>query len=156
MVVVESASDDLVVMEDAMILAVPILIAVTLFLGWALVKLTVHALPLFAGVSVTMVVLRAGGGSIEAVACGAGAALAVATLGRLAFGTSRSPSVRALIALAFAAPAALAAYHAALGVSALVVSSGAWRTPAALIIAFLVGAAAWRGIAASASGSRLE
>jgi hypothetical protein len=142
-------------MEDAMILAVPILIAVAIFLGWALVTLTVHALPLFAGASIAMVVLRAGGGPTEAVACGAGAALAVAALGRFAFGASRSPAVRALIALAFAAPAAIAAYHAALGVSALVDASGAWRSPAALMIAFLIGAAAWRGIASTASGYRL-
>ena len=146
-VVVESASGDLSSRRTLVIIAIPILIAVALFMGWVLVKLTIHALPLFAGTSTAVFIHHAGASLATSVVAGGLIALAVTILGRVSFERTRSPAMRLLVALSFTAPAAFAAYHATLGLAAHAVPSGALRAAMALVAAFLVGAAAWRGIA---------
>jgi hypothetical protein len=152
LVVVESASGDLVVKEDAMIFAIPILIAVTFFLGWLLVKLTIHALPIFTGISAAVLAHQASAGPVTAIAIGALAAIAIAAIARVAFECARSPALRLAVPLAFAMPASIAAYHAALGLSALVMPDGFWRAAVAMAAAALIGAAAWREIMSSRTG----
>ena len=154
MVVVESASDDLFVKEDAMIFAIPILIAVALFMGWVLVRLTIHALPLFAGASAAFFVHQLGAGFAAAAIIGGLVALAVVTLGRICSVQAGSHAIRILVAVAFTAPAAFAAYHAALGLAAPVLGSGAARGALGTVAAVLVGSAAWRGVVSQRSGAR--
>jgi hypothetical protein len=139
-----------------MILAVPILIAVSLFLGWALFVLAVNALPLFSGVSAGLLVF----GWSESIAGGLIAGLAVsatvALIGPVAFSRARSQMSRLAILVAFAGPAAAAAYDAVLGLSGHLGTSGAVRTISAVAAAFLVGTAAWRRFAASAERHALD
>ena len=154
MVVEESASGGIVAREDAMILAMPILIFAALFLGWLLVRLTVHALPLFAGVLVMLVLHHMGVGTVAAFVTGALTGVAVTAIGRTSFQRARSPAGRLAIPLVFAAPASIAAYHAASGLSSALISSGAWHVGMSVVSALLVGTAAWRGIATDRGPSR--
>jgi len=132
------------------ILAVPILIAVSLFLGWVLVVLAINALPLFSGVSAGLLVLGWSGSVAEGLIAGVFVGIVVATIGPVAFSRARSPLLRLLIVLAFAGPAAAAAYHAALGLFGHLVAHGAACDALALVAAFLVGSAAWRRFAGRA------
>jgi hypothetical protein len=127
-----------------MIFAVPILIAVTVFLGWLLVKLTIHALPIFAGVTAAVFAQQASAGPVTAIAVGMFAAIVIAAIGRAAFERAGSPALRLAVPLAFAMPAWIAAYHAALGLSALVMPDGFWHAAITMVAASLIGAAAWR------------
>ncbi len=131
-------------------LAVPILIAVALFLIWVLFKLSVHALSLFAGMAVAMLTWRSGGTLFPAALAGIAVALLIAATGPILFASARTPLGRAMVALLFAAPAAFTAYHAAHGIAAEVAGTGAWSGPTALIVAFLVGSVAWRRMTPSA------
>ena len=70
--------------------------------------------------------------------------------GQIAIATVCSPLVRAAIALLFAAPAAVAGYHAALGLAQIGVPAEGWRQAFALIGATAVGATAWVRMALSA------
>ena len=74
-----------------------------------------------------------------------GTVAGVLTLGaaQAAFAIARSPFVRATIALLFAVPAAIAGYHATLGLAQIGVPSAAWREAFAIIGAILVGGTAW-------------
>ena len=129
-----------------MIFAIPILIAVALFLCWCFVKLTVHALPLFAAVTTALFLTHAGLGFGVVLICAGAVALAVLIGGRMMAAQVISPMVRLSILTAFAAPASVAAYHAVMGLTAPVVGSDAVRTLAASIIAIMVGGAAWRNV----------
>jgi hypothetical protein len=132
-----------------MIVAVPILIAVSFFLGWCLIKLTIHALPLFAAVMSTSLLSRAGLTIGPAIVGGALCALLIVMGGRALAAPSNTPSLRAGVLLAFAAPASFAAYHAVLGLTAIVMASDASRTIWAIVAALIVGAASWREVAMS-------
>ncbi len=55
----------------------------------------------------------------------------------------RSPLIRAAIALLFAVPAAIAGYHATLGLAHIGVPSQGWREAFAMVGAILVGGTAW-------------
>ena len=72
-----------------------------------------------------------------------------AVLGQLVFSTVRAPILRITIALIFAAPAALAGYHATYGLSGLTTSSDLVREVFAVIGAIVTGATAWTRLAAS-------
>lgn len=138
-----------------MILAVPILIAVALFLGWALVSLTIAALPLFAGVTAGLLVASWSGSLIAGLLTGLLVAIILAGLGPIAFSRARSPISRLAIGLAFAAPASIAAYHAAVGLLGHFVGS-APREMLAAVIAFVIGAAAWRRLSDDAQPVRTD
>ena len=127
-----------------MILAIPILIAVSLFLGWLLVSLVMNALPLFSGVYAGLLVLGWSGSIAEGLFAGILVGIAVATIGPVAFSRARLPMLRLLIVSAFTGPAAAAAYHASEGLSDHLVASGTLREALALAAALLVGFAAWR------------
>ena len=109
------------------------------FLCWALFALAVYALPCFAGVSAGLAAFHSGAGVIGAIVAG------VLTLGvgQAAFAISRSPFLRAAIALLFAAPAAIAGYHATPGLAQIGVPAAGWREAFAIIGAILVGGTAW-------------
>jgi hypothetical protein len=147
----EARPTNFFVMEDAMIVAVPILIAVSFFLGWCLVKLTIHALPLFAAMMTTSLLLRAGFSVGPAVVGGIVSALLIVVGGRSLAAIPNSPVLRAGVLIAFAAPAAIAAHHAVLGLTASVIGSLAWRTIWALVASLIVGSAAWREVAVSSN-----
>jgi len=64
---------------------------------------------------------------IGAIAVGIVAGVATLGTGRLAFAAAGSPLIRAAIALLFAAPAAVAGYHATIALAQIGVPSQGWR-----------------------------
>ena len=70
--------------------------------------------------------------------------------GQIAFRTLRSTPVRAVIALLFAVPAAVAGYHAAHGLAHIVVPIEGWRQTMAIAGAIMVATIAWARISLSA------
>jgi hypothetical protein len=113
------------------------------FLCWALFALAVYALPFFAGVTAGIAAFHGGAGVIGAIVVGTVAGVLTLGAGQAAFGISRSPLLRAVIALLFAAPAAIAGYHATLGLAQIAAPSAGWREAFAIIGAVLVGSIAW-------------
>lgn len=139
MEVVGSASDDPFVMEDAMFLAVALTILGLGFICWLLFTLAVYALPFFTAVIVGMCAYATGAGVLGSVAIGFLAGAATLLAGQILFSVVRSTVVRLALALAFAAPAATAGYHAILGISAIGVPSETWRQVFAVVGAAIIG-----------------
>jgi hypothetical protein len=113
------------------------------FLIWLLFALAVYALPFFAGVTAGFAAFHSGSGPIAAILVGLIAAAVTLVAGQIAFATVRSPLIRAAIALLFAAPAAVAGYHATLGLAHIGVSSAGWQQAVAVVSAVIVGGTAW-------------
>ncbi|PPD10119.1 MAG: hypothetical protein CTY36_01155 [Methylocystis sp.] len=116
------------------------------FFCWLLFALTVHALPVFVGVTVGAAAFHSGAGAVGfmLVALVSGAVSLFA--GQIAFAATRSPPLRAAIAAVFAAPAAIAGYHVAFGLAEIGASSAIWRETFAVIGAIMVGGTAWARI----------
>ena len=132
-----------------MIVAIPILVAVGLFLGWCLVRLFAHALPLFAGLTTMSLLVHIGAAVGASLAAGAAIALLVVTAGKSLGALSHGSTVRAAVMALFAAPASLAAYHAVMGLTAIATMSDAWRTVWALLSALIVAVTTGREVARS-------
>ena len=113
------------------------------FLCWLLFTLAIYALPCFASVTAGLAAFHSGAGVIGAIFIGALAGTATLMAGQIAFAATRSLFVRTAIALLFAAPAAVAGYHATLGLAQIGVPSEAWRQAFAIIGAIFVGGTAW-------------
>ena len=113
------------------------------FLCWLLFALAVHALPVLVGLAAGLAAYQSGSGEFGAflVALIAGAVTLAA--GQIAVAAFRSPLIRTAIALVFAVPAAMAGYHAALGLAQLGVPAELWQRAFALFGAVAVGATAW-------------
>lgn len=118
------------------------------FICWLLFSLAVYALPFFAAMTVGLWAHDGGAGAIGAIAAGLAAGIVTLVAGQLLSGTVRSTAVRALLALAFAAPAAIAGYHAVFGITAIGVPSEAWRHAFAIVGAVIVGFTAAARLAA--------
>jgi hypothetical protein len=117
---------------------------------WLLFALAVHALPLFAAVAVGLATYHSGSGPIGAIIVGAIAGSATVLAGQIAFMALRSPLIRAAIAFLFALPAAVAGYHAALGLAHIAVPAEGWQQAIAVGGAIIVAATAWARMALSA------
>ena len=113
------------------------------FLCWLLFTLAVYALPFFAGVTAGLAAYHSGSGPLGAIIVAVIAGAATLVIGQIAFATIRSPLVRAAIAFLFAVPAAIAGYHATLGLAHIGVPSQGWREAFAVLGAIIVGGTAW-------------
>jgi hypothetical protein len=117
------------------------------FFCWLLFTLAVYALPLFVGLSVAFWAYHHGygvlGSGLIAITVGAG----VLALGQLIFATVRVPILRVSIALIFALPAAVAGYHATLGIAHIAIPAGTLCQILAVVGAMLVGGTAWSRMA---------
>ena len=120
------------------------------YLCWLIFALAVNALPLFAGVTAGLAAYQSNSGPIAAIAVAAIVSVIVLLAGQIAFRTLRSTTVRAVIALLFAVPAAVAGYHAALGLAHIVVPIEGWRQTMAIAGAIMVATIAWARISLSA------
>ena len=119
------------------------------FLCWLLFSLAVQALPLFIGVTPGVAAYDSGSGEIGAMLVGLIAEAFTLAAGQIAVAASHSPLIRTAIVLLFAVPAAMAGYHAALGLAQLSVPTVLWQQVFALIGAIAVGATAWVRLALS-------
>lgn len=115
-------------------------------LCWLLFTLAVYALPFFAGLTAGFAAYHSGSGVIGAIIVGVLAGGATLAIGQIAFATVRMPLIRAAIGLLYAVPAAVAGYHATLGLAHIGVPSEAWREAFAIIGAIAVGGTAWARI----------
>jgi hypothetical protein len=110
---------------------------------WLLFSLAVYALPFFAGVTAGFAAFYGGAGVVGAIFAAVLAGIATLVAGQVAFAATRSLLVRAAIALVFASPAAVAGYHATLGLARISAPSEAWSQLFAIIGALLVGGTTW-------------
>jgi len=113
------------------------------FFFWLLFTLAAYALPFFAGVNVFLAAFHSGAGVIGSIVVGVLAGGATLAIGQIVFATVRIPIIRALIALLYAAPAAVAGYYATLGLSKIGVPSETWRVIFAVVGSTVVGGTAW-------------
>ena len=120
------------------------------YLCWLLFALAVYALPFFAGATAAFAAYNSGSGLIAGIVVGVIAGSIVVVLGRVAFAWLRSPAMRAALALLFIVPAAVAGYHATLGLVHLFIPADAWRDAIAIAGATVVAVTAGVRMAFSA------
>ena len=113
------------------------------YLCWLLFALAVYALPFFAGLSAGLAAYHSGSGPIGAIIVGVVAGGVTLLLGQVALATVRSPLIRGTIALLFAVPAALAGYHAALGLAHVAIPGEGWQDAMAVAAAIIVASTAF-------------
>lgn len=113
------------------------------FFCWLLFTFAIYALPFFAGLTAGLAAFHSGAGVLGALVIGAAAGIATLIAGQIAFAATRSIIIRAAVALLFAAPAAIAGYHATLGLAEIGVPSHGWRVAFSIVGAIIVGGMAW-------------
>jgi hypothetical protein len=113
------------------------------FFCWLLFTLAVYTLPFFVGMTAGLAAYHSGSGVVGALVVGVFAGGATLALGQIAFATVRTPLIRAVIGFLFAVPAAIAGYHATLGLAHIGVPSEGWREAFAVVGAILIGGTAW-------------
>ncbi len=96
------------------------------FLCWLAFALAVHTLPLFIAITVGLAAYHHDAGLVGALLITLMAGVVTLAIGRMAFALMPSALLRALIALSFAVPAAMAGYEAAFGLIQLSVASHPW------------------------------
>jgi hypothetical protein len=122
------------------------------FLCWLLFTLAVYALPFYAGLTAAFAAYHSGAGVLGAIIVGFLAGAATLLIGQFAFASMPSPLIRGVIALVFAAPAAVAGFYMTLGLSRIGVPSPVWSEIFAVIGAICVGGTAFVRMAAMAGG----
>ncbi len=122
------------------------------FICWLLFNLAVYALPFFAGVSAGLFAYETGAGPIGAIVVGLVAGTVTLVVGQVLFATVRSPALRAIIALLFAVPAALAGYHAVYGVAGIGDTAEIWRQAFGVVAAAIIGFVTWSRVSAFCPG----
>jgi hypothetical protein len=113
------------------------------YLCWLLFALAVYALPFFVAATAGLAAYHSGSGPIGAIIVGAIAGVIALLLGQIAFTTLRSPLIRAAVALLFTVPAAVAGYHAALGLAYIAIPAEGWRDAITVAGATIVATTAW-------------
>ena len=108
------------------------------YLCWLLFALAVHALPVFVGATAGVAAYHTGSGPIGAILVGSIASCVTLVVGQIAFTMSRSFVIRAAVALLFAIPAAVAGYHAALGLAHIAIPAEGWRHTLAVAAAIII------------------
>lgn len=113
------------------------------FFCWLIFTLIVYALPFAVGLTAGMAAFHGGAGVIGALVVGVAVGALILFVGQIAFASVRPLILRAAIALLYAVPAAIAGYHAVLGLSQIGVPSLLWREVFAWIGALFIGGTAW-------------
>ncbi len=145
MVVVEGATSAFLVAEAPTMLVIGLILSmfgIGLFC-WLIFTLAVYALPFFVGLTAGSAAFHGGAGVFGALFVGIVAGALTLAVGQIAFAVLRPLIMRATIAAAFAVPAAIAGYHAVLGLSQIGVPSLIWREVFAWTGAIFIGATAW-------------
>lgn len=129
------------------------------FFCWLLFTLAVYALPFYFAMIAAFAAYHHGygvvGSFLIAIVVGAG----VLAFGQFLFAVVRAPMLRISIALVFAIPAAVAGYHATLGIAHICIPADTLGQILAFVGAALVGATAWSRMAIfipPATGQRME
>lgn len=115
-----------------------------MFLCCALLfRFSIYALPLFVAFLAASAIYRSGSGIIAALAAAAVAGIILLAVAQLALAFAKSNLTRAAIGVAFAAPAAVAGYHAVHGIAAATMPPSAWQPVVSMIGAAIIAAASW-------------
>jgi hypothetical protein len=142
-VLVESASLALGFKEDAMLIGFALMIVAVLLCCTLLFRLSIYALPLFVAFLAGSATYRGGSGIVAALAAAAIAAIILLAVAQLALAFAKSDLTRAVVGVAFAAPAAVAGYHAVHGIAAATMPPSAWQSVLSLLGAAIIAAASW-------------
>ena len=126
-----------------MILAALFAIIAIVLLCSLLITLTIYALPFYVGLTVGIWVHSNGTGVIGTAAAAIIAGIATLVILHILIATVHSPVLRAGLGLAFAVPAAFAAYHAVHGIMATARPASTWSVSFSLLGAAIVGVVAW-------------
>lgn len=126
-----------------MILAALFAVIAIVLLCSLLITLTIYALPFYVGLTVGIWVHSNGTGVIGTGAAAIMAGIATLVILHILIATVHSPVLRAGLGLAFAAPAAFAAYHAVHGIMANAMPVSTWSLSLSLLGAAIVGTVAW-------------
>ncbi len=118
--------------------------------------LATYALPLMLGFAVARFAYQTGSGLIGASFIGVVAAAAAFAVFSVLFATLRSPILRLIVALVFAAPAAIAGYALVHGVTYEAIPSAIWRQIFCIIGGALVGVSALMRLAGSSFVRRID
>lgn len=118
-------------------------IAALVLIGLLMLNLIIYALPVAIGLTAGQWTSAAGHSIAASISAGLGTALLTMLLARIALGLARSPVQLAAIGHAFAIPAALAGYHASLGLWALFAEPNSMAHVLACVAALGFGALAW-------------
>lgn len=110
----------------------------------------------FTALAAGLAAFHGGAGVLGALAVGAGVGISTLIAGQIAFAATRSIIIRAAVALLFAVPAAIAGYHATLGLVEIGVPSHGWRVAFSIIGATIVGGMAWGRMTLFASPLRTD
>lgn len=120
------------------------LIIVAIFMICALLfRLSIYALPLFVAFLAGSATYRGDNGIVAALAVAAIAAIILLAVAQLALAFAKSDLTRAAIGVAFAAPAAVAGYHAVHGIAAATMPTSGWQFAVSILGAAIVAAASW-------------
>ncbi len=120
------------------------LIIVAVFMICALLfRLTIYALPLFVAFLAGSATYRGDNGIVAALAAAGIAAMILLAAAQFALAFAKSDATRAAIGIAFAAPAAVAGYHAVHGIAAATMPQSAWQIVISLIGAAVIATASW-------------
>lgn len=120
------------------------LIIVAVFLCCALLfRLSIYALPLCVAFLAGSAIYRSGSGIIAALAAAAIAAIILLAVAQFALAFAKSDLTRAVVGIAFAAPAAVAGYHAVQGIAAAAMPPSAWQLIVSLLGATIIASASW-------------
>lgn len=120
------------------------LIIVAVFLCCVLLfRLSIYALPLFVAFLAGSTTYRGGSGIVAVLAAAAIAAIILLAVAQLALALAKSDPTRAVVGIAFAAPAAVAGYHAVHGIAAATVPPSAWQLIVSLLGGAIFAAASW-------------
>jgi len=106
---------------------------------WLLFTLAIYALPFLAGLTAGLAAFHSEAGVVGAFIVGFLAGGATLALGQIAFGTIRTPLIRALIGLLYAVPATVAGYQVSFALAGIGMSDGGWQMAFAVVGAVLAG-----------------
>ena len=143
MAVVEGASDDDFVKEDAVILAALFAVFAIAMLCSLLITLTIYALPFYVGLTVGIWAHSSGAGVISTAVAAIMAGMATLVILHILIATVQSPLLRAGLGLIFATPAAFAAFHAVHGITAIAMPASTWSHSLSILGAVVVGVVSW-------------
>tara|TARA_R110000868_G_scaffold259743_17_gene518045 strand:- start:496 stop:912 length:417 start_codon:yes stop_codon:yes gene_type:complete len=113
-----------------------------------LFRMAVHALPVYAGLGTGLWLHGAGQGYLLPILAGFLTAAVILALGRILFGSVRSPALRCAVAAVFAIPAGIAGYQSVRAVAGLALGPGMVLTLISGAGAILIASGALGSIAA--------
>lgn len=120
------------------------LIIIAVFMCCALLfRLSIYALPLFVAFLAGSATYRTDSGILAALAAAAISAIILLAAARLTLAFAKSDLTRAAVGVAFAAPTAIAGYHAVHGIAAATMPPNAWPIALSLLGAGIIAAASW-------------